>query len=195
MKGKMPMKNGLVAAAAAALIGLSGGTAAATLTAKANHDHITIDFFYHGSTVSVRGEADPDADLVIKIAQPNGHEVMKQKGKKAGFLWMNVGTLTFGNVPQLYEIHSTKPLEQLLGEEERTAHALGYEALAEHAEIAPLETEAEKSRWFAEFVKYKEGSQLYAASSGKTPSPTRGGGTPTTSTPPGPTRRRRGTTS
>ncbi len=29
--------------------------ASAMLTAKANHDHITIDFFYHGSTVSVKG--------------------------------------------------------------------------------------------------------------------------------------------
>ena len=26
------------------------------LTARANHDHITIDFFYHGSTVSVKGD-------------------------------------------------------------------------------------------------------------------------------------------
>jgi len=26
------------------------GTASAELTAKANHDHIMIDFFYHGST-------------------------------------------------------------------------------------------------------------------------------------------------
>jgi uncharacterized protein (TIGR02186 family) len=161
------MKNGIVAAAAAALIGLAGGTASATLTAKANHDHITIDFFYHGSSVSVRGQADPDVDLVIKIAQPNGHEVMKQKGKKGGFLWMNVGTLTFGNVPQLYEVHSTKPIAALLGEEERTANAIGYEALARHAEIAPLKTEEEKARWFGEFVKYKESSQLYASSVGK----------------------------
>ncbi len=46
------------------------GTASAMLTAKANHDHITIDFFYHGSSVSVRGESDPGVDLVIKMTSP-----------------------------------------------------------------------------------------------------------------------------
>ena len=48
------------------------GTAQAMLTAKANHDHITIDFFYHGSTVSVRGISDPGVDLVVKITSPKG---------------------------------------------------------------------------------------------------------------------------
>ncbi len=57
------------------------GTASAMLTARANHDHITIDFFYHGSTVSVRGESDPGVDLVIKITAPEGHQTLKQKGK------------------------------------------------------------------------------------------------------------------
>ena len=65
----------------------------AMLTAKANHDHITVDFFYHGSTVSVKGESDPGVDLVIKITSPEGHQVLKQKGKVAGTLWMNVGEL------------------------------------------------------------------------------------------------------
>ncbi len=54
--------------------------ASAMLTAKANHDHITIDFFYHGSTVSVRGISDPGVDLVVKITSPEGHQVLKQKG-------------------------------------------------------------------------------------------------------------------
>ena len=41
-------------------------------------------------------------------------------------------------MPQLYEIHSTKPLEQSARRGGANGHALGYEALAEHAEIAPL---------------------------------------------------------
>ena len=71
------------------------GTASAMLTARANHDHITIDFFYHGSTVSVRGMSDPNVDLVIKMTSPEGHQVLKQKGKVGGLLWMNVGQLKF----------------------------------------------------------------------------------------------------
>ncbi len=41
--------------------------ASAMLTTKANHDHITIDFFYHGSTVSTNGEyrTDPAPPVAI----------------------------------------------------------------------------------------------------------------------------------
>jgi len=55
------------------------GEASAMLTARANHDHITVDFFYHGSTVSVRGISEPGTDLVIKMTSPEGHQVLKKK--------------------------------------------------------------------------------------------------------------------
>src|SRR5512139_2344990 len=114
------------------LIGLAAGIAfgllaavptRADLTAKANHDHITVGFLFHGSSVSVRGIADPDVDLIIKIASADGHEALKEKGKKAG-LWMNVGTLKFEHAPKLYEIYSTKPARELLSPEEADRYVL-----------------------------------------------------------------------
>jgi uncharacterized protein (TIGR02186 family) len=141
--------------------------ASAMLTAKANHDHITIDFFYHGSTVSVRGEADPDTDLVIKITSPEGHQTLKQKGKVGGMLWMNVGTLKFEQTPNFYEVFSTKKVEDILSREEMDKHVIGYSALQKHVEITPVANEQEKEKWFAEFVKFKEDSHVYTASFGK----------------------------
>lgn len=141
--------------------------ASAELIATANHDHITIDFFYHGSTVSVRGVADPDADLIIKIASPEAHETLKQKGKVGGFLWMNVATLKLENVPNLYSIHSTKAVDQILDQKERDSYVIGYPALGRHAEMSPVKNDEDKARWFGEFLKYKENSKLYAASTGK----------------------------
>ena len=44
------------------------GNVSAELTAKANHDHIKIDFFYHGSTMSVRGVSDPDAGDTLTLS-------------------------------------------------------------------------------------------------------------------------------
>jgi uncharacterized protein (TIGR02186 family) len=142
------------------------GPARAELTARANHDHITVDFFYHGSSVSVRGVADPDTDLVIKIASPDGHEALKEKGKKAG-LWMNVGALEFTGTPGLYEVHGTRPVEELLPPAEADRHVLGYAALGRHVEIAPVDSKEEKARWFGEYVKFKEDANLYATSAGK----------------------------
>jgi uncharacterized protein (TIGR02186 family) len=146
---------------------MAGGTASATLTAKANHDHITIDFFYHGSTVSVRGVSDPGTDLVIKITSPEGHQVLRQKGKVGGLLWMNVGKLTFEHVPGLYFLHSTKNLTDILNKDELNKYVLGYSALETHSEVSPVSGDAAKSKWFDEFVKMKESSKVYSTSSGK----------------------------
>jgi uncharacterized protein (TIGR02186 family) len=142
-------------------------TASAELTIKANHDHIKIDFFYHGSTVSVAGDADSGTDLIIKIASPEGHEVLKQKGKVAGLLWMNTGTLNLEKVPNLYSIYSTKNIEDILSADEMDKYVIGYPALNRHIEIKPASNEIEKAKWFNEFVKYKESSDLYKTSSGK----------------------------
>lgn len=141
-------------------------TADATLTAKANHDNIKIDFFYHGSTVSVSGVSEPGTDLVIKITSPEGHETLKEKGRVGGFLWMNVGSRKFDRVPNFYSVHSTKDLGSILSDDEMIANGIGYAALERRAGIEPAASEEEKARWFDEFIRYKERSRLYATSSG-----------------------------
>jgi uncharacterized protein (TIGR02186 family) len=143
------------------------GTASAELTAKANHAHIKVDFFYHGSTVSVSGIADKGTDLIIKIASPEGHEALKQKGKVGGLLWMNVGALKFEGVPNLYSIHSTRKVEDLIDQQEQDQYVIGYPALGRHIKLSPAADEQEKAKWFGEFLKYKESSRLYTTSSGK----------------------------
>jgi uncharacterized protein (TIGR02186 family) len=143
------------------------GSAFAMLTATANHDHITIDFFYHGSTVSIKGESDPGVDLVIKMTSPEGHQVLKQKGKVGGLLWMNVGQLKFERTPDFYSVYSTRKLDDMLNREEQEKYVIGYPALAKHVEVTPVANEQEKAHWFDEFVRYKESSRVYAASAGK----------------------------
>jgi uncharacterized protein (TIGR02186 family) len=147
----------------------------AELTATANHDHVNIDFFYHGSTVSIRGVSDPGTDLIIKIAAPEGHQALKKKGKVAGVLWMNVGELKFENVPNLYSLHSTKKLEDMLTPEEMEKYVLGYSALEKHIDISPLSTQEEKDKWFDEFLKYKQASKLYSTDYGKISTTMQGG--------------------
>jgi uncharacterized protein (TIGR02186 family) len=165
---KCGMRNrqcGILAAVVLAFMLVLGyaGNAPAMLTAKANHDHISIDFFYHGGSVSVKGLSDPGRDLVIKIASPEGHQVLKRKGKVGGVLWMNVGTLKFENTPNLYEVFSTKKLDDMLLPAEQEKFTIGYRALEKHVAIDEAANADEKSQWFDEFVKYKEASKLYIA--------------------------------
>jgi uncharacterized protein (TIGR02186 family) len=158
---------GLALAALLCSVFIAYGTASATLTAKANHDHISVDFFYHGSSVSIRGVSDPGVDLVVKIASPEGEHTLRQKGKVGGLLWMNVGKLEFNRVPSVYFLHSTKNLTDILSQEEMNKYVLGYPALERHTEVSPVKDEAEKEKWFDQFVRFKESSKLYATSSGK----------------------------
>ena len=142
------------------------GTASAELTATANHDLIKIDFLYHGSTLSIRGISDPGTDLIVKITSPEGHQVLKRKGKVGGLLWMNVGELKFEHVPGFYTVHSTNKLDDILSAEERDKYVLGYPALERHVDISPVSGEAEKESWFKELVRYKEASKLYSTLTG-----------------------------
>lgn len=138
----------------------------AELSIKANHNHIEINFFYNGSTVSVSGESDQDTDLVIKIASPEGHQMLRKKGKAAGFLWMNVGKITFKHSPNVYFLHSTKKLEDMLSSEEADKYMIGYRSLMNHIDINAVDNEKEKKQWFNEFIKFKENSRLYDVGAG-----------------------------
>jgi hypothetical protein len=80
---------------------------------------------------------------------------------------MNVGTLKFEKTPNLYFIHSTKKLDEMLNAAEMDRAVIGYRALMNHVEIAPVKDEAEKVAWFKEFVKFKEEQNLYVESFGK----------------------------
>jgi uncharacterized protein (TIGR02186 family) len=148
------------------LLFVSVGMASAQLTATANHDHITVDFFYHGSTISVRGVSDPGTDLIIKMTSEEGNQTLRKKGKVGGFLWMNVGELEVEHVPKVYFLHSTRKIDDILSREEMNKYVLGYPALEKYVKMNTSD-EAEKDRWFNEFVKFKESSNVYATSTGK----------------------------
>jgi uncharacterized protein (TIGR02186 family) len=145
------------------------GNAFATLTIKANHDHISINTFYHGSTVSVSGQYEPGTDLIVNITSPEAATVLKEKGKAAGFLWMNVGELHFEHTPNLYFLRSTKKVEDILNPVDTTKHVLGLSALKNHVDIEEISASSddEKNQWFTEFVKYKEKVKLYSEETGQ----------------------------
>jgi uncharacterized protein (TIGR02186 family) len=142
------------------------GKASAELTIRANHDHVTIDFFYHGSTVSVSGLSDPGTDLIVKISSPDGHESLRTKGKVGGLLWMNVGSLNFEDTPKLYLLTGTKKIDDILNREEMEKYTIGYQALSRHIKVDPPASDEERAKWFDQFIKFKESKKLYKVSQG-----------------------------
>ena len=143
------------------------GELSAQLTTKVNHDHINIDFFYHGSEVNVSGVSAPGTDIVIKITSPEALQILRKKGKAAGLLWMNVGELEFERTPNLYFLYSTQKINDILNHDEMDRYVIGYPALKKHIEVGQVNGEDEKTKWFNEFVKFKELSRLYTISFGQ----------------------------
>jgi hypothetical protein len=150
-----------------AVLAFSHENGFAQLTSKASHDHVEVNFFYHGSEFSIRGVADPDVDLIAKITstKDQNKELMK-KGKVGGLLWMNVGQIEFDHAPSVYMIWSTKDLKDILSSQDQQRNVIGYPALKDSIEIRPAANEQERSRWFNEFVKFNEASKLFSITSG-----------------------------
>ncbi len=168
MKKVYPVRNIVFMLQMSVFLGLFlfAGKASAQLTATANHDHITVDFFYHGSSVSIRGISDPDTDLIIKLTSDEGRQKLRKRGKVGGFLWMNVGELEVEHLPTVYFLHSTKNVEDILSRDEMNKYVIGYPALEDHVEMN-VPDERDKNKWFNELVKFKESSRLYATTTGK----------------------------
>jgi len=140
--------------------------ALAMLTVKANHDHIEIDYNYHGSTVSVKGVSDPDTDIIIKINSEDKEQKLMRKDKRMGLLWMNVEALHFSQVPDVYLLKSTRPLDQIINRDQELSHAVGFDALAELAIIEPDRGADQKHEWFGQFVEFMKSKHLFNESSG-----------------------------
>lgn len=149
-----------------AFLALSFGSSAAGLTVTANHSLIKVNYDYNGSSVSLRGIADPDVELVATISSEEAHQTLKRKDKVAGFLWMNVEDVSFEHLPNVYLLRSSKPPKDILSPEELEKYSIGYGALREKAAIEAATDASGGGGLFGEFVKFKENSRLYSSSVG-----------------------------
>ena len=80
---------------------------------------------------------------------------------------MNVGELKCEKVPNLYFVQCSKKLDELLAVCEQDRCVLGYPALERHMNMEPAKDQAEKNKWFGEFIRYKESKKLFANSRGQ----------------------------
>ncbi len=145
---------------------LGGLLPAAAVTIDASPNKINIGLRYHGAKVTVTGRCNPGEDLIIKVTSPPEESHLKFKGKAAGLFWMKKGNMIFSPVSELYKVYTTKALNQIMTDTELQANRLGYDVLADQAEIKSDKMEVDKSFWFSEFIKFKEKDQLYSIQEG-----------------------------
>lgn len=141
--------------------------AVAELSVTSNPDRVDIGLLYHGSNLMLSGISEPGAELILKITSSDSPQIFREKDKVAGLFWMNGGKLIFERAPGLYLLYSTKKVNEILSDEGKVKHLIGYPALNNHADILPIRDNEEKNEIFQEFVKLKETSGLYSISDGK----------------------------
>ncbi len=112
---------------------------------------INIGTFYNGTVLKVKGEIPLGAKAVLRVSGHYTELHLKKKGKIAGLLWMNIGDVTVGNVPEVFLVISSKDMVEKLDD---PALNLGYKYLEK---MMTLEPEGEDKPFiFKEFVKLLE---------------------------------------
>lgn len=128
-------------------------------------DHVAIDAFYDGSSVSITGILPSDCDAVVRMTGETVNLRMKKKGKVFGILWMNLDTLTFEGVPGVFMLNTAKKIEELAETRKKDAPVwkIGLTSLSDSIIVKP--ERADKSDLISELLKLKEHEGLYSGSS------------------------------
>lgn len=120
---------------AALLLALSIPAWAGVMNVTASPDRIDVGLNFSGQKVSISGTAPPDSDIYVKLVSPTTDVKLNKKGK-FGFLWMNASHATVRNIPGMYLVYSSAPLEQLSPVlQERMGIAPGFRAVRDKAII------------------------------------------------------------
>jgi len=121
---------------------------------------LQITTFYNGQTLEATGTVPADADVVIEVSGPKKAVHLKEKGKVAGFLWMNKTDVSLENTPAVYMVYTPANGDRLLTPE----LGVGYKALVKDIEIEPASED--KAFVFGEYVKLMEKWGVYAVHEG-----------------------------
>ena len=122
---------------------------------------VEITTFYNGTTLTATGTIPADEDVVLEVSGPKKDVHLKEKGKVAGFLWMNKNDVSLENTPAVYMVYTpTGPVDKYVNQQ----LGIGYAALVDNIAIEP--EEADKAFIFGEYVKLMEKAGVYAINQG-----------------------------
>ncbi|BCL62082.1 hypothetical protein DGMP_27750 [Desulfomarina profundi] len=89
------------------------------ITISVSPSPLLIGAQYNGADLTVKGTIPAGSDVVIRFTGEPEELHLREKGKAFNLLWMNVGTVTFDNVPKVLLIETSRPFEEL-GPEAKT---------------------------------------------------------------------------
>jgi len=115
--------------------------------------------FFDGAKIQVSATVPSDVQLTISCIGTADPVVLSRKGKALGLIWMNVGEVEVGAVPDVYLLHTSERLTALGSPSALSSLGVGYEAL--RSRITITGADGDEDRMFREFVSLKESDGLY----------------------------------
>lgn len=105
---------------------LRPASAQAPLIADLDDHLIAITTGFAGADVLLFGTTDGPGDVIVVVKGPTSDVEVKRK-ERIGGIWINRKGLGFQNVPSVYMLASSKPLEELLPADQRAFYQMGLE--------------------------------------------------------------------
>ncbi len=108
--------------------GPAGAAPAAPVSVSVSDHVIQITPRYQGERVRVSGTAPEGCAVVVELISSLETVRYSRKGK-VGPLWLSVGQVRFENVPRMYKLKSTGPIDDILSASEQVKYGLGRRGL------------------------------------------------------------------
>lgn len=128
---------------------------------------ISIGTFYDGTDIIVSGKIPDDCEAVAVFAGDRNVLHLKEKGKAIGLLWMNLDSLTYNNVPNVFLVSSQKRVEDMTGpkeDENSNVKNMGLAGLSKSITVESEKSDPQIS--IAELFKLKNHEGLYQEQTG-----------------------------
>jgi uncharacterized protein (TIGR02186 family) len=119
---------------------------------------IGIDGFFSGEKVRVKAAVPSGDQVALRVVGPRENVVLLRKGRVGG-LWMNVGEITFKEIPQVYLLWTSKALSSLGTVDRSLSLGLDYQSFLSGA--LGDQDRQEEAKLVHEFIKLKEAEKLY----------------------------------
>ncbi len=126
-------------------------------------DLIGISTGFTGADVLLFGATEGVGDVVVVVRSPSSRVLVRRKARIAG-IWVNSDELAFDDAPGFYNVASSRPLDELLSEDDRIALQIGVENIGFRLHDALSADEEDAFR--AALVRNKQRSSLYSAEPG-----------------------------
>ena len=169
MRGKLPILLAILCAVCLVRPLMASETeepASGTLVTDATKSVIEIGLRYNGDRIDFFGTlAGTDADgLIVKLTSPAETVKINVKGRVGPF-WMNTRQYQVENVPSMYQIQASDPLDELTTPELAEELQIGYDTIKNQLKyhiVKGTEEENEADTIFNGLLQIKHEAELYS---------------------------------